>query len=61
MLGAQPQYNAYYGQGSGPVQLGYLQCTGSESQLVNCVHTSKPSCGHYDDAGVQCAGTAVME
>ena len=54
-------YNhAYFGQGSGQIWLDSVQCTGSESTLVSCVHLGfniTRSCSHWEDAGVRCYGT----
>ena len=57
--------NAYFGQGSGPVWLDYLLCTGSESTIASCGHLGfnvTRSCSHYEDAGVRCyaQGTACV-
>ena len=46
-------YQAAFGQGTGPVFLRYLSCTGRESSLVSCGHRSG-SCSHSYDAGVVC-------
>ena len=53
---------AYYGQGSGPVWLDYVACTGSESTLASCGHlgleVTRSYCSHhYYDAGLICYGT----
>ena len=53
--GAVAYANAYYGQGSGPILLDNMACTGVENALVNCSfdnHTG--DCRHSDDAGVRC-------
>ena len=49
---------AYYGQGSGPIWLDNLLCTGTETSLYNCVHPGIGinNCGHHEDAGVLCQG-----
>ena len=58
IIGAYPQTDAYYGRGSGPIWLDDLQCTGTESSLLQCPHdgigVAAYYCDHYDDVGVQC-------
>ena len=54
--------NAYFGQGSGPIWLDGVRCTGSESTLASCGHlgvgvTITRNCSHSEDAGVWCHGT----
>jgi len=54
-----PVYSAYFGQGSGPIWLDSVLCTGSESTLASCGHFGvniTRSCGHNNDAGVRCFG-----
>ena len=51
--------SAYFGQGSGPIWLDSVTCTGNESTLASCGHFGvniTRSCSHYDDAGVRCFG-----
>ncbi|XP_026109155.1 deleted in malignant brain tumors 1 protein-like [Carassius auratus] len=49
---------AYFGQGSGPIWMSVLTCTGTESTLKNCGSAgwNKPLCTHNSDAGVICSG-----
>ena len=51
---------AYFGQGSGPIWLDNVQCTGSELTLASCSHLGfnvTRSCSHSEDVGVRCYGT----
>ena len=54
---------AYFGQGSGPIWIDYLGCTGYETLLINCTHLGfnvSRSCSHSEDIGVRCYGTQGM-
>ena len=51
--------NAFYGRGNGTVWLDNVECTGTETDLVNCRHNSFGSVAsncldHHNDAGVVC-------
>jgi len=50
--------NAHFGQGTGPILLDDLLCTGRETRLIDCpsggVGNFDNCNGHADDAGVQC-------
>ncbi|XP_036428468.1 neurotrypsin [Colossoma macropomum] len=47
---------AHFGQGTGPVQLDAVQCTGNELSLDECPHSGweQHNCDHMEDAGVSC-------
>ena len=51
--------NAYYGRGNGTVWLDNVECTGTETSLLNCSSNNfgpvDPNClDHHNDAGVVC-------
>ncbi|XP_036684068.1 LOW QUALITY PROTEIN: deleted in malignant brain tumors 1 protein [Balaenoptera musculus] len=50
--------NARYGQGSGPIILDDVGCSGHESYLWSCPHSgwNTHNCGHSEDASVVCSG-----
>lgn len=55
---------AYFGEGSGPVLLDEVRCTGNELSIEQCPKSSwrEHNCGHKEDAGVSCTpltGTSV--
>ncbi len=55
-------YNAHFGQGSGPIWMSYVMCTGSESTLKNCgsLGWDKRNCDHSKVAGVICSGKLLF-
>ena len=53
--------NSHFHGGSGPIWLNDVQCTGSETHLVNCTNSGLGvhSCiGYTEDAGVQCTANS---
>ena len=58
LIDAVAYTNAFYGQGTGPILLDDVSCTGTESRLVNCTYDSNTAdCNHLEDAGVRCNNT----
>ena len=57
--GAVAISNAFFGQGTGPIQIDNVQCDGNETSLLNCTHNTVGNCLHYEDAGVRCAGDSM--
>uniref|UniRef100_A0A8C7VST7 Deleted in malignant brain tumors 1 protein-like n=1 Tax=Oncorhynchus mykiss TaxID=8022 RepID=A0A8C7VST7_ONCMY len=51
--------SAYFGQGSGQIWMDNIECSGSESTLRQCSHTTTHDCNHGEDAGVVCSGSQV--
>ena len=46
--------NAYFGQGTGLINMDNVQCNGNEDYLINCTYIADHNCGHSEDAGVTC-------
>lgn len=48
-----------FGDGSGPIFLDDVRCTGDETSLGQCHHLGLlvHNCGHHEDAGAICSGT----
>ena len=53
-LDASAYSNAHFGQGTGPVLVGDVDCVGNEGRLMDCQYTATPNCIHGEDAGVSC-------
>ena len=47
---------AHFGEGTGPIWLDDVFCTGSESELLECSHNGvgNHKCDHFEDASVRC-------
>jgi len=54
-------HRALYGQGSDPVWLDNVNCTGGEASLFECAHNGwgVHNCGHGEDAGVVCVSSVI--
>ena len=53
--GATGHSEAYFGEGSGPVNLDFVQCSGSEYNVTECmVENTGSRNSHSLDVGVKC-------
>ena len=56
-VGGVAYSDARYGSGDGPIVLNNLVCTGTETNIFDCVHDGIGvigTCTHSDDAAVMC-------
>lgn len=53
-MGAMATTFAFFGQGTDPIVLDDVRCTGSEARLIDCPFTATHNCIHLEDAGVRC-------
>ncbi len=54
--GAIAHSRATFGQGTGPIYLDNVRCTGDEPSIQNCSLLLTHNCIHLEDAGVTCLG-----
>ena len=59
IIGGEQYGSSTYGQGSGPVFLGYMHCSGSEDSLMKCERSvfdfvNGLCANHYYDVGLKC-------
>ena len=59
-IGVVAYSSAFFGQGTGPIQIDNVGCSGSESVLVQCSHLTINNCGHVEDAGVRCSPPGTL-
>ena len=54
--GAQVLAGAFFGPGTGPINMDGVMCNGSENTLFNCPFTSNQniSCFHLNDVSIRC-------
>ena len=59
--GALALRSATFGQGTGPIFLDDLFCSGTESRLVDCGHNGigNHNCDHLEDASVRCQSKSM--
>ena len=60
---AIPVRKAFYGQGTGSIVFGSVNCAGTESHLLVCPSSygiQYQTCNHADDAGVMCLPCTYM-
>lgn len=55
-IGWVAAFEAFYGQGNGPILLDDVKCSGTEERLIDCPHNgfNNHNCRHTEDVGVSC-------
>ena len=56
-LGASALGSAYFGPGTGVINMDNVFCSGSEEQLTDCSFSETHNCAHSEDASVICVDT----
>ena len=53
--------DAFFGEGTGPILLDHVNCTGTESTLLSCPSNGVGihNCSHHEGAGVSCLGKEI--
>ena len=59
-VGARAYGSAFFGAGTGPIVLDDVQCSGNETNLLNCIFNSNHNCFHFEDAGVMCGNASCV-
>ena len=55
LVGAYEETRAYFGSGSGPIHLDYVDCSGTEYNFTDCLTGNKTwQSSHSDAVGVKC-------
>ena len=49
--------SAHFGAGAGPIVMDEVQCSATESRLIDCPYNFNHNCGHNEDAGVRCTSS----
>ena len=57
-IAIEAKSSAFFGQGSGQIWIDDVACSGRDTRVEECTHTSWGShnCRHSEDAGVICSG-----
>ena len=59
--GATGHPGAYFGEGSGPIHLDYVLCSGTEYNLTDCETGNRTRLSsHSEDVGVKCQTSKSM-
>ena len=62
LIGATHLFGSSVVDGTGQIVLDDIQCTRSESRLIDCLHSGlgNHNCDHSDDAGVRCVPGIIV-